>query len=606
MIQDVPPSASSNNNTLSDKNVLLISEKIENVTKDLTDDEREMIARGVLPLRILEKFPEIKKASILTKLWEHVNRRVVISENDGIEGLIQNGKFGCIKLIRMVSQNGNETEIARDIVRFDGYFGPVILIDFKTPGIQFKTPFEEVKLSEDDFITYMRQKYSLNSFQVHELKQVCDAFIREELTNGNFEYYSRSLINVIDDRIVINYPDGDVAQDLRQLRDFYDKTTNQSAYVLLFGWSLLAPVHSSLKEKARTSIQTPLVALTGHTQAGKTAVGSLFIGLGFNQEKNSYFFPYERIRTPYTLMKHLSESNLPALFDDIPATWNFIHKDNIKSYTQTRHFGDRGRGDQTLVQYDGVRSFVETLNEHISIDEDLALSVRLIIERFDKVSAEKKNLDQWSEFVNAISPGFMLRIFKESFNDVNIYEILDVVEKFEDSYQWINLGINKINILCDKYGIPHFPYYEPPTKANYISNALEISQAFLGEWERIITSEQEALMDDGDGGRIPVTKLKYRSKIEGEFAVESRTETQQNGTKQWRDYIYFTGSAFKTLVSTQGLRVPYNNATNFINNIATEDVVRVENNGKLVSRRIGDKVLKCFCISVPEFEEDKI
>jgi len=589
-----------------DKNVLLISEKIQGITRDLTPDEREMIAGGTTPLKILEKFPGLKKSEMLPILWQYIDRQVIISKSEGIEAHIHNGIDGYVKVKRTYSENGRDTESIREVFRFYGHFGPALWIDHKFPGIKFTTPYEEMKLSVDDFLTFARQKYSLNSNQVQMLKLVSDSFIREEFVNQNFEEFMRSPINVIDDRVIVDYPDGDVGHDLRQLRDFYDKTTNQRAYVLLFGWTLLASIHFALKEKARITIQTPLISLTGRTQGGKTAMATLFLGLGFNQDKDSFFFPFERVKTPYTLMKHLSESNLPALFDDIPATWNFIHKDNLKSYTQTRHFGDRGRGDQTLTQYEGVRSFVETLNEDIVVDEDLALSVRLIVERFDKVSAEKKDLIQWAEFVDAMSPGFMLRIFKELFNNASIYEILDAVEKFEDAYAWINYAINKINTLCDKYDIAYFPHYETSTTTDYISNALEISQAFLGEWERIITSEQETLVDDGDAGQRPVMKLRYRSKIEGEFAVESRVEGEENGKKKWRDYIYFTGSAFKTLVSTQGLRVPYNNATNFINNIATEDVVRVENNGKLVSRRIGDKVLKCFCISVPEFEEDKI
>ena len=151
-----------------------------------------------------------------------------------------------------------------------------------------------------------------------------------------------------------------------------------------------------------------------------------------------------------------------------------------------------------------------------------------------------------------------------------------------DAYDWINYGIDKINAICNNYGVPPFPYYEPPRTSSYPTNALDIAQAFLGEWERIVTSEQEALIDDGDGGRRPVMKMRYRSKIEGEFTVESKIE-EKNASKQWRDYIYFTGSAFKTLISTQGLRVPYSNATNFLNNISKDDVVRVENEGKLLS-----------------------
>jgi len=596
----------SNINTIQDKNFSIISQElIQTMLEGLTTDENEMLSRGVLPSKIKEKFSEFKKSDILPKIWEFKDRQVVISLGDRIAGMIHNGKSGYIKIKRIFSEKGNDAETVHDIARFDGYFGPAILIDYKIPGIEFKTPYEDVMLGEDDFITYMRQKYALSSLQVHELKQVCDAFIREELANGNFEYYSRSPINVIGDRIIVDFPNGDVSKDLRQLRDFYEKTTNQNAYISLLGWSLLAPIHFALKERAQVMIQTPLIVLTGRTQGGKTEMATLFVGLGFGEDKDSFFFPYERIKTPYTLMKHLSESNLPALFDDVPSSWNLVHKDNLKSYTQTRHFGDRGRGDQTLTLYEGMRSFVETLNDDIAIDDDLALSVRMIILRFDKISAERKNLSQWTEFTNAMSPGFMLRIFKKLFNDTNIYEILGEVKKFEDNYRWINFAIDKINMLCDEYGISRFPHYEPSRTTSYTSNALDITQAFLGEWNRIISSEEDSYMNDGDGGRIPVRKLKYRSKIEGEFTVESRVEREVNGAKEWRDYIYFTGSAFKTLVSMQGLRVPYNNATNFINNISEDGDVRVEYGGKPISRRIGDRVLKCFCISVPEFKEDE-
>jgi len=594
-----------NINTIQDKNSSIISSELVKTTLEgLTTDENEMLARGILPSKIKEKFSEVKKTQLLPVLWEYIDRKVTISKTDRIEAYIHNGEDGYIKVKRFyLNEDSSERESVYEVMRFYGHFGPVLLIDHRFPGIKFATSYEEVKLSVDDFLTFARQKYSLNSNQVQMLKLVCDSFIREEFTNQNFEDFMRSPINVIDDRIIVDFPDGDVGQDLRQLRDFYDKTTNQKAYVLLLGWSLLAPIHFALKEKARVTIQTPLIALTGRTQGGKTAMATLFVGLGFGQEKDSFFFPYERIKTPYTLMKHLSESNLPALFDDVPSTWNFAHKDNLKSYTQTRHFGDRGRGDQTLTLYEGIRSFVETLNEDIPIDEDLALTFRLIILKFDKVDADRKDLSQWTDFVNSMSPGFMIHVFKELFNGKSIYEILNDVEKFGDSFQWINYGIDKINLLCEKFGISHFPHYEPPQIISYTSNALDIAQAFMGEWDRIITSEEESFMSDGDGSKMPVKEMKYRSKIEGEFTVESRAETQGNEAKEWRNYIYFTGGAFKTLISTQGLRVPYNNATSFINNISKDGYVRVEYEGKLVSRRIGDRVLKCFCISVPEFKE---
>jgi len=66
-----------------------------------------------------------------------------------------------------------------------------------------------------------------------------------------------------------------------------------------------------------------------------------------------------------------------------------------------------------------------------------------------------------TEFVNSMTPGFMIYVFKELFNGKSIYEILSDVEKFEDSYQWINYAIDKINLLCDKFGISPFPTMNP-------------------------------------------------------------------------------------------------------------------------------------------------
>jgi len=128
---------------------------------------------------------------------------------------------------------------------------------------------------------------------------------------------------------------------------------------------------------------------------------------------------------------------------------------------------------------------------------------------------------------------------------------------------------------------------------------MEVFQAFVAEDQRIRLSEQETEESDGDGGFRNVTRVRYRSPIEGEFAVETQEE---NGTK--RIFIYFTGGAFKTLVARQSLKVPYPNATTFLNNInSREDGVRVENNGKQISKRFGDAILKVFSISAPELKE---
>jgi len=588
-----------NNNTFSDKNVLPISEQIENVTKDLTDDEREMIARGSIPLKVLEKFAGFKKSRILPILWEHVPRKVVISQNDRIEALIRNGNDGCIKIVKIQSENGRDVESVRDVFRFVGYLGPVLRIDQKIPGIKFKTPWDdEMKFSISDFLIFARTTYSLTATQLQSLKSIMDAFVVEESSNGNTEDFLTSPIIVHNGIIKVESPDMDNAENLRKLRNFYENTTNQRAYLLTLGWSILAPFHYALKSRAKGTIQCPLLVFTGRTKGGKTALASFFVGQGFNQSKDGYFFGSESVKKIFTLMKHLAETNLPAVVDDVPASFNFDHKDALKSYVQTGIFGDRGRGDQTLITYKGARSFAETLNEDIMLDEDLAFNNRIIQEKYTKDSADKKNLTAWNDFIYSLPSGFLISIVKELFNGQNINDILREVEKFDNGIDWINFALDKLNTLCVKYGIPQFPRYEKNMEKDFNTYAIEIAQAFIAEDQRIKTSEEVILEDDGDGGEKPIKRVKFRSKIEGEFKVEKRVFKDKP-----RYFIFFTGSAFKTLTSAQYLKVPYKNATEFLNNIeSTDEGVRVEFEGKLISKKIGETPLKVFCISIPEFE----
>jgi len=577
------------------------TEIIQDVVGNLNADEKEMISRGVIPLKVLEKFTGAKKSQILPILWEYVPRKVVISATDKIEAIIHNGKDGFIKNKRIFTENGREIESIRDIFRFNGYLGPVLRIDQKIPGVKFQTPWDEMKLSISDFLTFAKSSYSLNTNQVQSLKLALDALVTEEDNNGNVEDFLTSPINVFNDIIKVDFPDLNNAESLKKLRDFYEVTTNRRAYLLTLGWSVIAPFHYALKSRAKGIIQAPLLVLTGRTKGGKTALASFFVGQGFNQPKDSYFYGNEAIRTNFTFMKHMSESNLPAVLDDVPASFNLTHKDALKMYVQTGHFGDRGKGDQTLTQYKGARSFVETQNEDVMLDEDLAFNNRIIQEKYTKDTAEKKDLVAWNDFINSIPAGFLISIVKELFNGQNINDILREIEKFDNGIDWINFGLDKLNTLCIKYGIPQFPRYEKNMEKDFNTYAVEIAQAFVAEDRRIKTSEEEYEEDDGDGGTRTVKKVKYRSKIEGEFKVE---EKQDPKSKSWRKWIYFTGGAFKTLTSAQYLRVPYRNATEFLNNIeSSEEGVRVEFDGKLISKKIGDMPLKVFCISIPEFEE---
>jgi len=182
--QDPPLSPSRYDNNQALKNFSL--ETIKNIVAQLSADEKAMIGRGTWPSEVLEKLQGFKKTEVLPRLWEFIDRRLIISESDGIQAVIHNGADGCIKIKRLYSnESGAQRESLYKVMRFNGYIGPILRINQNTPGIKFTTPWNEVKLSVSDFLLHARSVYSLSVSQVQNLKLILDALVSEEYENGN-------------------------------------------------------------------------------------------------------------------------------------------------------------------------------------------------------------------------------------------------------------------------------------------------------------------------------------------------------------------------------------------------------------------------------------
>ncbi|MEM4066730.1 MAG: hypothetical protein QXV17_07710 [Candidatus Micrarchaeaceae archaeon] len=579
---------------------------INGVKLSLSKDEIQQISEGVVPSGVKEK-TSMDKTQLLPKLTEFIPRRIWISKRDGIYATLQNGDEGVLK-IYYVNEEDPQKSTMKVILRFIGQIGPVVKINGDKLGIHYVMNGVEDINQVDDFITFTRQKFSLTITQVQLLRQIMDSYVIDEVAKGNFSDYISSPVAVIRDRIVVSYgTELNTGAILKTLRDFYEHASHQQAYLATLAWALLAPIHAELKRKSKAGVLTPSIIMTGKTKGGKTSLGRLFIGHGFAQLQDNYLYPYNRTYTRFSLMKHLSETNLPAVFDDVPTSWIFLHKEDLKAYSGTNHWGDRGRGDQTLAEYLGERSFLITINDEFRIDDDLALALRLIVLRFDERERQRRDLNAWLQFFNSLPEGFMFPLINAILGGTDISRLVEDTERFEKAEDWVNYALNLLNAQCEKYQVEKFPLYEAvKNETSHLTNALEIAEAFIAEYDRIKNSEEESTEDDGDGGEILIKKVKYRSKIEGEFKVEEKEEKIGN-KMMWRKYIFFTGSAYKTLIMTQGLKSPFSNAANFLNNIASDDNgVRVEYGGKLISKRLTDNgdPLKVYCISIPEEPEE--
>ena len=538
----------------------------------------------------LKKLKEIAKGGLL----------VTISQSDKVYGTIRNGKEGVIKWIHQSKKKNKktgkdeDTTDIKDIIRYNGEIGKVYKIDNLTPAIGITINNEEHVFDLPEAIQFFRSKFALSSTKTQYLTEILTSYIFQQIDDGKFELYASSPIAVIDDVVKVNYEQRhDVAFILKPLFEFYPYASHQEAYKALFAWAIVSPLHDELKRRSIKGIQTPEVIMTGKTKGGKTTLGNVFIGKGFQLRQDDYFYPYNRVATRFSLMKHLGETNLPALFDDLPSNWIFTHKEDMKSYVQTGHFGDRGRGDQTLTEYRGRRSFIGTINDDIRVDDDLALSLRLLLIRFTEYNRQRKNKEKFDCMFDSLPDGFMYELFRAIYEGKNINDILREVEKFESVEDWINYGIGRINELCRISGTEGFTEFKSDAASlEAPSNALEIALAIKAEFKRIEHSTKE--YQDSEG--VVHDQTRYQSRIAGEIDVEYGID---------REFIFFTGAAFKYIAGQLGR--PYSNASNFLNNIlSSDDSVRVENEGKMVSRRMNSEPypVKAYKISIPYFKEE--
>ena len=516
--------------------------------------------------------------------------KVTISESDGVFGFIHNGQDGVVKRIVIREAKGTERRIETDVVRFIGKIGPVIMIDGEMPGIKINLNGIVDVFEVRDALAFFRSEFAIPQNKMQNLGEILRSYVSQEVSKGNFEQYASSPITVVNNIIRVNSEKRhELGSILLSIRNFHPEASHREAFVSFFSWALLAPLHDELKRRSAKGIQTPIVMLSGKTRAGKTTLGNLYIGKGYDLQQDEYFYPYNRVYTRFALMKHLGESNLPALFDDLLGDWILKHKEDLKSYVQTGHFGDRGRGDQTLTEYKGRRSFAGTINDDIRIDDDFALSLRLLILWFKESHRQRKNKAKFDAMFETLPDGFMYDIFRAIFEGKNINDVLREVERFDDVEDWINYGIGRINELLRKHNLEGFPRFFDDEDSTQVSNAQAVAQAFIAENDRIEAS-RETKTDHGTGE--PITRQRYNSPIEQAFKIER---------KDGRIYIYFTGPAFKTLNNRLQLQLPHRNASDFLNNVKSSDSsVRVENSGAAITKRLGGSVLKAYCVSIKE------
>ncbi len=480
-----------------------------------------------------------------------------IDPDEGISGKIWNGEYGKIVYS---TQRGDQV-----IIRWNGYILGVVLTDERNNihGIKYRYNDQEKTVPANVFISFAKQRFFLSVGDTKRLREIVDSYMLNEIRNGRFTEGGFSPIYVKDDKIVVEYPDIEIDDVLRQLREYHDKSTKPEAYRGMLSFCLLAPLHYYLKKKTLKGLQTPLMLLSGKTGSGKTPMTYIFVGKGYGMQKEEYVFGLNMIDKIFTLTSFLSATNLPIVLDDIGMGWVVKYHEHIKSYMQSSFFGARGNADQTVNVYKGVASFIMTMNDDFVGDSDPAFTKRLIYVPYTERDSEKVDKPAYMRFMETIPDGFMYMLTRKILHGMDINELLDSVENFASADDWVNFGLDLINNECLTCGVEPFPKFRSGD-ANSSSYVREVLEAMITEWER------------SKGMSYSANSYTY-----GNIDVEISNQDKID--------IYFTSLGLKKTLKLIG-DLPYHSAIEFINAIMKTQnkisVVKTESGELLSSRRI--------------------
>jgi len=537
-----------------------------------------------LPEADREAFINTKKEKLAFKKELDASEiNVVISAADHTEGIIYNREDGGIVYVHQVfSEDEGTKEKSTWLIHANLNIKGAVKTFNNLPGIVFTLAEESYMMSLDQTMTLLKRRYGLSSSAFQHTREILEHYVSDELKKGNVKETNQSDYHVSEEKITVDREGGEIREILRILREYHDVASHPAAFRGMMAWSLLAPLHYSLKIRSDEGIQAPIVILSGESKTGKTPLAYIFCGRGYDQPQKEYVYGFNRVKSLYTLTVHLSETNLPCVVDDVPMQWITENRDNLKTYMQMGIFADRGRPnvDEGLKEYLGVRSFVGTMNESFILDADKALSNRIIVYNFGDEELKRVNREAYRQLMKDLPKGFMFALAKAIFTEKDIATLMERVGAFSQARDWIEYGIDRINDLCRANGIREFPDGVKKSKPEE-SYVREVLDALISEYNRMqsFTTPQS-------------------SPFYGILSVE-----EGNG----RMKVEFTATAFMRVAKS--INVPFRTVSDMMNNITDQagDFV-VMNSGKRYAVRFQGSVypLKAYGISIPIVTEQEL
>lgn len=300
---------------------------------------------------------------------------------------------------------------------------------------------------------YIRQNMSPTGSIMSYFKQFLHKFKEDCEIKGLYEIWHDS-VSVQDGKIMVeNMPEQNTKHILLILKKLAELTTNREAFLTSLYYNLLAPLSFEIRSKGQ---KFPYRLSCGKTHGGKTAIESLFILQGFNQDLSKRKETKNTVKTIFTFGQQVENSNLPLLVDDTNNDWLAHLAEELKGATDGVKFMTRGTKAQTQNVWFMRGMPVFTMNADPDIP--LALIDRLIISRYSEEHSKKQDKRKFDSLRKALKPGFMLRLISETLAGKTIDEVLNNVHfkaknDGEVNERLIRYSEELMSELCKKYGL---------------------------------------------------------------------------------------------------------------------------------------------------------
>src|SRR5579875_2054558 len=513
---------------------------------------------------------EVYYTNVLEQQLQDLMAKVWITDTQGYN--FQDGKLFAIRI-----DGDGETHqrlvfsapltVSQITKRDDEY-----LITFKWLGTAFTKTVSE-------FLTFANSNLKLSGASRQHFAEFLFALISQAKDNDLITDDPSPII-VDDDGIIrVNYDVSsiDIKKSMSLLRDFYEWTSNPSALLSAMSFALTGPLHYYIRQMAPADFLVPIHLSDGQTGAGKTSMAALFCVRGYAQDKDSAILSKQRVATRFTFMKALGDSTLPVIINDIGMSWLKQLLEEIKNAREGAIIGSRGKADQTVNDYILKRSLFLTMNETFDPFSDAALNRRFITEHFSDSEVKRQDKKRFRDLENRLTPGFMFGLFSDVFDGRMIGDVVRDITQTDGPDGFVQYGLDRINELCFKHGVPPFPPYRAQNTLKSGGEVEELCQWLVGMWRKI--------NDADDYGRHYNYSGIDRTNLDVDIiSIDSDRSTIY--------VIWFIGSTFQK--ARKELQLPWANATDMLNNIVPNPVVSVH--AKMRNHKFGPDSAKAFAL----------